>query len=485
VIGRPLLALVLLSGCSSSQSEPARVVESPCKEAVSAFGTRCGQLIDAEGRVVILRGVNARVRGVFDADLGPGKVPIMPPIPELPASDLARMRRIGFDVLRLPIHWSALEPEEHEPPQFDEAYLDRVAKVVADAKAADVRVLLDFHQDAWSKWIGQDGAPLWAIVPAPTMILEGPLDLGARAQSPQVNKAFGTFFTPENADGKRLRSHFSAMVQKVAGKFAGDATVVGIDLFNEPVAADSQLRPFHEEMGAAIRKADAKRLVFFEPPGLRNLFDRATVPDSPLALEGTVYAPHVYTKVFTQGCDAACRDAFDLETLRPSNESARAEADGWKSPLVIGEWGFGPSDARYADYVGFQLDLQDQYMASSIYWVWKENDEGGWGFYDHDMATDSWTERPKARKAFARVRPRAIAGWPLSWKWESKRFELVTVGDESKAPTILWTPLPEDSTANWKITCDGVGISAARDAHGDLSLVCNGPGEHHLVVEGS
>src|SRR5439155_2338080 len=71
-------------GCSSSSSSPS-TVEPPCKETAGAFAplsTRCGQLVDAQGRVVILRGVNARVAGAFDADLGAGKKPrfTLPPL---------------------------------------------------------------------------------------------------------------------------------------------------------------------------------------------------------------------------------------------------------------------------------------------------------------------------------------------------------------------------------------------------------------------
>lgn len=152
---------------------------------------------------MIDRGINARVAGLFDVDLGPGKVPLME-VPTLPDEDLVRMRRIGFDLVRLPLNWSAIEPTDTDPPTYDAAYLDRVVAFVAAARRADVRVLLDFHQDAYSKYVGQDGAPLWAIQPPPDKLLEGPLtDLSARITSTQVQRAYVTFFDRGEPDRRQ------------------------------------------------------------------------------------------------------------------------------------------------------------------------------------------------------------------------------------------------------------------------------------------
>lgn len=488
---RTLLAFSLLLGCSSNDDTPVDAGPPPktCSEAPGPYAplsTRCGQLVDAQGRVVIFRGINARVRGLFDADLGPGKVPLMPPIPDVGEADFKRMRQIGFDLVRVPINWSAIEPEEGK---YDEAYLDRLVAVIAAAKKQGVMTLPDFHQDAWSKWIGQDGAPLWAIVPAPEKILEGPLtDLGDRRLSKQVAAAWGTFFSPTSPDGKRLRTAFAKMAAKVAEKLKGNDNVLALEIFNEPEAKDEELRALHEEVGATVRKVDPARLLAFEPPVARNFLDRSLQPDTPLSFGGTIYAPHVYTKVFSTGCDEKCRNDFSIDTLRPSNENARAEADAWKSPLLVSETGFGPTEPRFADWVAFQYQLQDEYFASSTWWVWKENSEGSWGLFDWNSTTDTWTERVTPRKAFARPQVRAIAGWPQSIQWDAtkKTLTVVLAGSTSvTAPSIVHVPIAEDFPATWKATCDGNPIAATPDEHGDLSLACGGEGVHRIVVEGT
>jgi endoglycosylceramidase len=486
-----LVAAPLALACSSSKpSVDAPDAAAPsCTATAGAFAplaTRCGQLVDAQGRVVVLHGVNARVRGLFDVDLGAGKKP-RETVPVVDATDLARMRAVGFDLVRLPIHWSAIEPDDTTPPTYVASYLDAVAAFVADAKKAGVQVLLDFHQDAYSKWFGQDGAPLWAIVPplSPASIVDGPIDLGAATISQPVLAAFTTFFSRSSADGARLRARYAQMAAKVAARFAGDETVVGIELMNEPSAADDELRAFDEELGAAIRAVDPQRLVFFEPPASRNIVDYASVPTSPLGLDGVVYAPHVYTGVFRGG--AAFESSFTKDDLRPSNVAARDEADAWGAPLFVGEFGYGPSSVRYADYIGAQLALQDESMASSAYWVWKEDpSEGQWGFYDYDATAGTWKERDAVRKVFARVVPRAIAGWPTSWKFDAatRRFELRYQGDAKiNAPTVLHLPAPEDAPASgWRLSCDGAALAVTPDAHGDLSVTCNGAGAHVVMV---
>ena len=78
------------------------------------------------------------------------------------------MRALGLDLLRLPINWSGVEPA---PRQLDDAYLDRVDAAVRARRTQGWYVLIDLHQDAYSKEIGEDGAPLWAIEPPPAMLL--------------------------------------------------------------------------------------------------------------------------------------------------------------------------------------------------------------------------------------------------------------------------------------------------------------------------
>ncbi len=74
--------------------------------------------------------------------------PAQPPTFPLRRRDLQRMHRLGFNVVRLVMSWSRLEPHRG---QISERYLDRIRRAVRWARQAHVYVVLDMHQDAWGK----------------------------------------------------------------------------------------------------------------------------------------------------------------------------------------------------------------------------------------------------------------------------------------------------------------------------------------------
>jgi endoglycosylceramidase len=476
------LGLCACSSVAETVPTPEKPSGPPCKEARFATGrasTQCAQLVDAEGRVIFLRGVNARVNGVFDVTFDDGRKELEP-IPEFTAEDTTLMRTLGFNALRLPINWSGLEPVDGKG--FDEAYLDKVAAVVSLVAASKMRVLIDFHQDAYSKEIGEDGAPLWAIKPAPTKLLEGPLtDLDKRRTSPQVLQAFSTFF---GDTGAALRTRFAAAVGHVAARFKGDDTVVGIEIMNEPLADETaQLDRLHDEVITAIRAADPGRLAFFEPDALRNFIDHA-----PLAQRdpwpGTVYAPHVYTLAFT-GTDEQ-HQQMTRATLEPSNKAAHAEAKSWNAPLVITEFGYDPAGIKASDYLSWQLELQDQYQASAFYWLWKESSQGAWGMFDHDATTGAWTPRESLKAARDHITVEAVAGWPESILHDhaAGRFELKFLGDPAiTAPSQIFVQTSVDFGVGFSVTCDGAAVDYPY-SDGLVDVPCHGPGEHTIVITG-
>jgi len=442
-------------------------------------GVRCGHLVDPEGRVELLFGINARVEGLFDVTFDDGRTPLEP-IPAFTLEDASRMRALGFDSLRLPINWSGLEPTDGEP--FSEPYLSRLDEVVSTAAEAGLSVLVDFHQDAYSKEIGEDGAPLWAIVPAPEALLEGPLtDLEERRQSPQVLAAFSTFFGPSEA-GAGLRTRYARAVAAVAARLRGRSEVVGIEAFNEPLSPSAYLDALHDEVIARVREADPERVVFFEPDALRNVFDKATLATrEPWPL--TAYAPHVYTLAFT-GTDAQ-RAAITKETLRPSNEAARDEAESWRAPLVITEFGYDPDRPEFSDYIAWQLELQDDVHASSYFWLWKEQSQDSWGIHDFDPETGGWKERPEVLSALARVAPERIPGFPVRYGYDrsARRFELTFDGEPAvDAQAVLRVP-PALGATNLSAACDGESVVVTREeAHAAVRLRCGGAGRHTLVL---
>lgn len=423
-------------------------------------------LRDADGRIALLRGINARVEGVFDVTFDDGRTPLEP-IPALEAADCRRMRELGLDLLRLPINWSGIEPDEDV---IDEAYLARVDAAIDCAADAGLFVIVDLHQDAYSKEIGEDGAPLWAIQPPPDMLLEGPLeDLEARRTSVQVMRAFDTFFDP--ADPAGLQAEFLEMLDLVGARWAEHPMVIGFEIFNEPVPGQDLVDAFNIAAAERLRAAAPGKLVFFEPTAIRNLFDFVPLALDPFPVTGAVYAPHVYTFVFQGNPEPF--ETLAPEDLEPSVRGAREEADAWGTPLFIGEYGIGPDYLNADLWIGLENELHDRYLASNAFWVWKEQSQGSWGVFDFDETTGAWTERDQVVRWISRVHAARIAGEVVACEFdhESGALHLETRG--ARAPHEVY--VPERASATFEVRCNGDVIAAVRDAAtGLVSVTCDG-----------
>ncbi|HYC23822.1 MAG TPA: cellulase family glycosylhydrolase, partial [Candidatus Bathyarchaeia archaeon] len=398
-----ILACLLAAACSDGAHSPAATLP--------ALTVRDGRFVDALGREVVLRGANARVPGIFDVTFDDGRAPLEP-LPDMVEADAAAMATLGFSVLRLPINWSGLEPSQGEVAP---AYLDRVQAIVDLMARHGIYTLVDFHQDAFSKEFGEDGAPAWVCAQLlgddgfPR--LGGPLDdLAARRLAPYTIQAFHDFF----ASRTDVQDELAGAAAAVAHRFAGDPHVVGYELFNEPFLvyagvadAEDRLREFHERVARAIRQESATQVVFFEPDTSRNQADRAPIPAAPFADPHVAYAPHIYTTVFS-GNSSPNFASGNPADLAPSMVAAAAEAAAWGGPLFVGEFGIDPSAPNANPWIRDELDLQDRFLASSTFWLWEEVSQGRWGVYEGDNAASG--ERTGRLLELARAYPRAVAG---------------------------------------------------------------------------
>ena len=425
------------------------------------------RLLDEQGRELFLHGANARIEGLFDVTFDDGRLPVQP-IPAFGTADLRLLRdTLGVNALRVPINWSGLEPEPGLPG-LDADYLSRLDAVLEDCAALKVWCLVDLHQDAYSKEIGEDGAPLWAIVPPPEQLLGGPLeDLAARRTSPQVLAAFDSFFN--NVEG--LQDAYLVMLQRLTAHLKDKPWVLGIEVFNEPVGDAIPILGFAERATAAIHDVDPDRLVVWEPTALRNLTDTADT-DGGLDLANDAYAPHLYPEVFSGRADLW--ESGDPTRLVRSTDNARAEADVHDAPLIVTEYGNDPSLPHGLAWLGRMQDEMDRVRAHRFFWLYEEISQDRWGLYDEGRVL-----RDDVVATLARPTP-TIAG----------RIETLDV-DEVGALTIGFSggglhavTLPgRHFSSGASATCDGVAVEVDVDVGGSVGQIrCGDGGRHTLVI---
>jgi hypothetical protein len=346
----------------------------------AASGSSLPTIGDVNGRQVLLRGVD--VNQLIDYYLRDPAVPADGPLTD---DDFARMASMGFNVVRLGMSWSRLEPQRGV---FDQAYLGQVESAVASAKAHGIYTVLDMHEDAWgnalaapdqacdggtSPTTGFDGAPAWATITDGARHCQ----FMARDLAPAVAAAFGNFYT--DRDG--IQTELVRTWAFVASAFADEPAVAGYDLLNEPgiganppISSGLLLGRYYSAAIDAIRGAERaghgfSHLAFFEPSVLwSGLGFDVTPPPGFTSDREIVFAPHPYSESITMDQSLGLTIASIERNL---TVSARA-ASGYGAALWAGEWGwFGDPAVDGAKVARFTAE-QDRLGIGGAFWVWRQ-----------------------------------------------------------------------------------------------------------------
>ena len=353
---------------------------------------------------VLLRGVNLRARGLFDVSFDDGRMPLHE-VPQFTAEDPLLLKKAGVNFVRLPISWSGLEPYEG---QFSESFLAQLQATVRELNAAGIYVLIDFHQDGYSKETGEDGAPLWAVVPALKKKLGGgPLpqhEFSLRRFSPTTLFAFKNFF--ENKEN--IQDRFWPAWKKVVSTFAQCPGVIGFEPMNEPVAGhmlngDQLLQNFYEGALREMRTVDSRHALWLAADYFNFIFSRKGKREQPFDDDQIVFAPHLYPNInplpnFQGGTDKkkwrsiVDRITGDYEEIKESYGS---------TILGLAEWGIRPQDKRAKAYLQAVHEMIYEKNYPSAVWVWKEGSHESWGYFDYQEREDAWQLNATSMKALS------------------------------------------------------------------------------------
>jgi endoglycosylceramidase len=321
-------------------------------------------IVDEDGRTVLLRGFNTSTLLEW---------PNQPPAP-LDEMDAELMRRSGFNVVRLPISWSRLEPERG---RIDEAYLDQIAETVDLLNRHGLYVILDFHMYlAWGPHFGVPGAPRWAAVPlVPHVELGAPGDW-TEMLSPAVVAATIYFWLSPDWQADVLVAW-----QAVAARFRDNSGVVGYDLYNEPITflppprlfEERWLWPFYVRLIEAIGEVDPNHLFFVQAPLALEFIPPKVVPTRAPNL---VYSPHVFTGSIAPPPVTEAPHRLPMRIREQAGQAAQVTAPGW-----WGELGVDHGKPYAHAWIDSALDTLDDLQVGWAWWQWRQ--DWGWGVRNH------------------------------------------------------------------------------------------------------
>ncbi len=392
------------------------------------FRTKDGFIVDAQGRVRIFHGANVS---------GRAKSP-----PFLPLDDPSRLdplRDWGWNLVRLVLQWEAAEPE---PGKYDDAYLDLLVDLTRACHARGLHVIVDLHQDLFSRHYGGDGAPGWAL----------PLEPGAARFARR--KWFANYFLSDgviraldrfwrNADG--IQDRFHDMLTHVGRRFAPIPGVLGYDVWNEPFGRPRDtlrgtferetLALFYRRAIAAVRQGDASRLVVIECEPLAGLGHRCHLPA--LRENELVFGPHLYDAVAI--ATGRYRGPVSTHPLTAARHAATARR--LAMPVLIGEFGVLHGHGGGRAMLEAQARDFDARFFSWAAWHYNPSDVD-WNDEDASLVTPDGRERDFLAPL---VRPwaRAVAGRPRFCRFDAmaRRFNFRYAPDRScEGPTEIVIP---------------------------------------------
>jgi endoglycosylceramidase len=383
-------------------------------------------ITDPQGRVLLPHGLNmvSKLKPYAPASTGFGD------------DDARFLARNGLNIVRLGVIYTAVEPQ---PGVYDDAYLAGIAKTVATLGKHGVYSLLDFHQDQYNERFQGEGFPDWAVQDDGLPALPRNGFPGNYVSMPALQRAFDHLWANSaGPGGVGLADRFASAWQHVAGRFNGNANVIGYDLFNEPwpgtnyaacvtaagcPAFDATLAAFQKKAISAIRKADKRHLVFYEPNVLFNFGNPTHLPDLGDARSGMSF--HNY-------CGAT-----DLRCVRKVMAGAVSHVRSTGDAVLLTEW--GSVDTR--SVLKQVPDAADAQLMPWIEWAYCGCGDPTGSVPPSvealvlDPAKPPRGSNVKSAKlaALARPHPGAVAGTPLKLSFDTRSRKLSFSWSTSRA----------------------------------------------------
>ncbi|MBW2704294.1 MAG: cellulase family glycosylhydrolase [Deltaproteobacteria bacterium] len=364
----------LLMACSSTN---------PVEEPVDyIYGVRDGQLVDAAGHVLFLRGINVREDAKRHEDhLIPTTI-----------NDRIELKAAGINSVRLLTHWQAIMPEEDV---LDAVYLDAFAAEFLRLADDGFWIVIDMHQDLWGEPFGDGGAD-WTCPAELKAGYEPTTPWWTNYTSEQVRACYDNFWETAALQQKWIDAWVA-----VAAKVCPNERLLGFDLFNEPfpgagladLSWDAEvLYPFYQRTMTAIEAVCPGRVFFLEPSMNHTLGQSAPMQVATEDAKRVVFSPHFYPSSVHEPGESYTDTKEELNTAL-----SRALGDYASSsqPLWLGEYGGLTTNDGFADYADQIGSILFERGLGSAIWAFNKND-GGFSFLDASGDMKSVFERSYA-----------------------------------------------------------------------------------------
>lgn len=460
MINRSIVVVVLcLSIFFACKKDSDKGNYSNSKLLFSKVGEQPG-IFDQQGRFVILRGANYNVLGDYWS-----VNPNVATVKEYSEDDFKLMASYGMNCVRLLFNWSKLEPERG---QYNQAYINQIKRAIEDAAKYNLYVLVDMHQDAYSKFIftkaeetcenplsGWDGAPEWAVITdgEPTC-MKSSGGVGGRETSRAVVHAFQNFWDNKNGIQDACIAAWTTLVKQI-GNYEN---VVGYDMLNEPslghkdlIQESVKLGQFYNKLGLAIRATEREHklmehTLFFE---ISVGWNGEAIPFIPpfnfTKLDNICFSPHSYFEAISY-----------LLTIEMGYDLLKTIGKQYKTGMFMGEYGFFEDTITGAPKLIRFAAKEDANFSSSTIWSWAQApgdphviDYTGTRYPNTDFIITEVDVNGKftgkLNTAFlnilSRTRPNAIVGYPTFLESNPLNGTMhLKASSSKKGTTVLWIP---------------------------------------------
>ena len=485
-------------------------------------------LYDSRGRIVFFHGVNA-VYKYAPYELYPD--------PKKPwnfsSADASLMARLGFNVVRLGMTWSGLEPgtapandpsicgpgAPTDPHQFDQTifnrYVANLTKTVDLLGRFHIYTVLDMHQDVYNQLFDGEGAPDWAVCTNGVQSTDPPgrwsLEYGTQA----AGIAFSHFWH-NNVRGD-LQGQYDKIWADVAHAFKGNPWVLGYDPFNEPFSTslirygdahfDAELECFYTgtaHIGApshgarslrcpkadpangvipVIEASDPGHLIFDEPDNYASRGLPTYI--GPMNFPNLVFNIHVYcgarspvTGNPTNVDACADQDERSLARRQADRPAMASPAQPGGPAWMVTEFG-ASSDPRLLAPLTTALDAR---QVSWIYWAWRYYGDPTGSAAESLVMANGHLRSTAA--VLSQAYPRAVAGTPLRFSFSPQTdvFDMAYVPNHRVgAPTLIFVPTQLHYRHGYCARTTGASVTSARGS--DLLAVRNNRTGSRVTVE--